>query len=132
MHDVPELVVLAPFLAFLLGFGAAAYLYLLRPDLPPRIAAAARPLDELFRNKWWFDELYDRLLVRPAKTIGAALWRGGDQGVIDRYGPDGVSVSTLVTTRQAMRLQTGYVYHYAFAMLIGVVAFITWYLLLAG
>ena len=55
------------------------------------------------------------------------MWHGGDQGVIDRLGPDGVALSTLATTRQAVRLQSGYVYHYAFAMLIGVMAFVSWY-----
>lgn len=81
----------------------------------------AGPINRLFYNKWYFDELYDFLFVRPAKALGYALWRGGDVGIIDRFGPDGVAVLTLDTVRQTVKLQTGYVYHYAFVMLIGVV-----------
>ena len=68
--------------------------------------------------------------MRPAKALGYGLWRGGDVGIIDRFGPDGVAATTLDTARRAVRLQTGYVYHYAFAMLIGVAALVTWYLYL--
>ena len=71
-------------------------------------------MNRFFYNKWYFDELYDRVFVQPAKAIGFGLWRGGDQGVIDRFGPDGIAASTIFTCKRAVRLQTGYVYHYAF------------------
>ena len=74
------------------------------------------------------DELYDRLFVRAAFVLGDGLWKGGDGAVIDGLGPDGVAAITRDLARQASRLQTGYVYHYAFAMMIGLVAFVTWYL----
>ena len=90
---------------------------------------AARPRQALPRllylflyNKWYFDELYDFLFVRPAKRLGRFLWKSGDGTIIDGLGPDGIAARVLDVTRGAVRLQTGYVYHYAFAMLIGVAA----------
>ena len=74
-------------------------------------------------------ELYDRLFVRTAFSLGEGLWKTGDATIIDGLGPDGIAAATRELAREASRLQTGYVYHYAFAMLIGVVALVTWYLL---
>ena len=79
-------------------------------------------------NKWYFDELYDAIFVRPAMRLGRFLWRTGDGRIIDGLGPDGISARVLDVTRGVVRVQTGYVYHYAFAMLIGVAALVTWYL----
>ena len=86
------------------------------------------PLYRFLLNKWYFDELYDFLFVRPAFAIGRAFWKGGDGAIIDGLGPDGVSARVLDVARSAVRLQTGYVYHYAFAMLLGAAALTTWYL----
>ncbi|HTI87678.1 MAG TPA: NADH-quinone oxidoreductase subunit L, partial [Alphaproteobacteria bacterium] len=83
-------------------------------------------------NKWYFDELYDRLFVQPAFRIGRGLWLGGDKAVIDGVGPDGIANVTTDLARGAGKVQTGYVYHYAFAMLVGVVIFVSWYLWRAG
>ncbi len=91
--------------------------------------AATNPL--LYRfllNKWYFDELYDLIFVRPAFWIGRLFWKGGDQGIIDRFGPDGVSAWVIDVTHRVVKLQTGYIYHYAFAMLIGVAALMTFYI----
>ena len=79
-------------------------------------------------NKWYFDELYDRLFVEPAKALGRGLWKGGDGALIDGVGPDGVAAATRNLARRASALQTGYVYHYAFAILIGVAAFVSFYI----
>ena len=79
-------------------------------------------------NKWYFDELYDFLFVRPAFWLGRLFWKGGDGQIIDRLGPDGVSARILDGTSWVVRLQTGYIYNYAFAMLIGLAAIITYYL----
>ena len=79
-------------------------------------------------NKWYFDELYDALFVRPAFRLGRGLWKTGDGALIDGIGPDGIAASTLSLARRAAALQSGYLYHYAFAMLIGVVVLITFYL----
>ena len=130
MHEVPLLVKLAPLFAMIAGLGASYYVYMVQPGLGPRIAKAAGPVNTFFHNKWYFDELYDFIFVRPAKAIGWGLWRGGDVGIIDRFGPDGVAHTTLDAAKRVMRLQTGYVYHYAFVMLIGVAALVTWYLYL--
>ena len=94
-----------------------------------RLAQQFRLLYLFLLNKWYFDELYDRLFVRPALALGDGLWKGGDGLLIDGLGPNGIAAVTRDLARQASRLQTGYVYHYAFVMLIGVAAFVTWYLL---
>ena len=91
-----------------------------------------RPIYAFLLNKWYFDELYDLVFVRPAKLIGKTLWRGGDGRVIDGFGPDGISATVVRLARRAAQLQTGYVYHYAFAMLIGVVGFVSWYFYVIG
>ena len=100
-----------------------------RPDDPGRLASRFRALYLFLLNKWYFDELYDWLFVRPAMMLGDGLWKSGDGAVIDGLGPDGVAAVTRDLARQASRLQTGYLYHYAFAMMIGVVVLVTWYLL---
>jgi len=128
MHDVGLMVKGAPFVAMLLGLGLSYLFYMVAPSMPGKIVAAFRPVNTFFFNKWYFDELYDFLFVRSAKAIGYGLWRGGDVGIIDRFGPDGIAASTLSTSKRSVRLQTGYVYHYAFAMLIGVAGLVTWYL----
>jgi NADH-quinone oxidoreductase subunit L len=92
------------------------------------LATRLRPLYELSFNKWYFDELYDRVLVKPAFVLGFGFWKSGDGALIDGVGPDGVASATRLLSRRASWLQTGYVYHYAFAMLIGIVALVTWYM----
>jgi NADH-quinone oxidoreductase subunit L len=103
--------------------------YVLRPGLPDALAARFRGLYLFLYNKWYFDELYDRLFVRTAHALGRELWQTGDGAVIDGLGPDGIAATTVAVARRASRLQTGYVYHYAFVMLVGVVGLITWYLI---
>ena len=102
---------------------------MLRPGLRRADRGHGRADQPLLYNKWYFDELYDFLFVRPAKALGYGLWRGGDVGIIDRFGPDGVAAQHAGrAARRVIRLQTGYVYHYAFVMLIGVAALVSWYL----
>jgi NADH-quinone oxidoreductase subunit L len=129
MHEVPLLVYLAPLFAMIVGLGLSYLFYMQLPSMPERIASTLRPLHTFFYNKWYFDELYDLVFVRSAKAIGLGLWRGGDQAIIDRFGPDGVAATAWATAKRAGRLQTGYVYHYAFAMLIGVAFLVTWYMM---
>ncbi len=128
MERLPLLVSLAPTAMMIGGFLVAWLFYIRRPDLP---AALARQHDVLYRfllNKWYFDEIYDFLFVRPAMWLGRVFWKGGDGYIIDGFGPDGVSSRVLDVTKNVVRLQTGYLYHYAFAMLIGVAALITWFM----
>ncbi len=129
VENFPEWVELAPFVLTVLGFAVAYYYYILNPDLPRRMAAKRGLLYLFLYNKWYFDELYDFLFVQPAQKFGRFLWKRGDGTVIDGFGPDGIAARVLDATRGAVRLQSGYVYHYAFAMLIGVVALATWFML---
>ena len=128
MHHVPAWVVWSPFVMMVLGFALAYLMYIRDRAIPARIAAEHPLIYRFLLNKWYFDELYDLIFVRPAKWLGRFLWRTGDQRIIDGFGPDGVSARVLDTTAWVVRLQTGYVYHYAFVMLIGVAALVTWYL----
>jgi len=109
-----------------LGFLVAYWFYILSPSTPKQLAAEQPLLYRFLLNKWYFDELYDFLFVRPAKWLGRFLWKKGDGWLIDGFGPDGVSARVVDVTQRVVRLQTGYVYHYAFAMLIGVAALVTW------
>jgi NADH-quinone oxidoreductase subunit L len=127
MHEVPEWVVWSPFVAMALGFGLAFLFYIRDTSLPVKLAAQHEPVYKFLLNKWYFDELYDLIFVRPAMWIGRFLWKTGDGTIIDGFGPDGVASTVADMTRGVVRLQTGYVYHYAFAMMIGVAALITWF-----
>jgi NADH-quinone oxidoreductase subunit L len=127
-HHVPLWVKAMPMVAAVGGLALSWVAYMALPDLPRRVAGAFRPIYLFLYNKWYFDELYDRIFTQPALVFGRMLWRGGDMGTIDRFGPDGISAVTRFVSRGASWLQSGYVYHYAFAMLIGVVALVSWYL----
>jgi NADH-quinone oxidoreductase subunit L len=132
IHHTPLVVFWLPTVMMALGWGVAAYFYLRRPDLPEGLARQQDLLYRFLLNKWYFDEIYDLIFVRPALWLGRLLWKGGDGRVIDGFGPDGVSARVLDVTRNVVRLQTGYLYHYAFAMLIGVAALITWFMFSGG
>jgi len=125
-HHVPGWVKISPFVMMAAGFGLAWLMYIRSPHLPKQLARSQPALYAFLLNKWYFDEIYDFLFVRPAKALGRFLWKKGDGWLIDGFGPDGVSARVLDVTRNVVRLQTGYVYHYAFAMLIGIAALITW------
>jgi len=125
-HHVPVWVKLSPFIAMLIGFVTAYWFYISQPHLPKALARQHKGLYLFLLNKWYFDELYDRIFVRPAMWIGRFLWKKGDGWFIDGFGPDGVAARVHDVTARVVRLQTGYLYHYAFAMLIGIAALITW------
>jgi len=125
MHEVPEWVSFSSLVAMLTGFAIAWLYYIRAPWLPAATARAFKPLYLFLLNKWYFDELYDLIFVRPAFAIGRFLWKGGDGAVIDGA-IDGTAAGVGRVTARVVRLQTGYVYHYAFAMLIGVAALLTW------
>ena len=119
-----------PFYRLLMALGLfVSYLfYIRRPYLPVELANQQPMLYQFLLNKWYFDELYDWIFVRPAKWLGYTLWKKGDGYIIDGFGPDGVSARVLDVTRNVVKLQTGYLYHYAFAMLIGAAGLITWFM----
>jgi len=128
-HHVGFFIKALPVLAGAVGIGLAYVFYIMNPDLPRELALKAQGLYQFLLNKWYVDELYDFLFVRPAKRLGHNLWQTGDVGIIDQFGPNGVAATVLSVAKRAVTLQTGFVYHYAFAMLIGVAALVTWYLL---
>jgi NADH-quinone oxidoreductase subunit L len=132
MHEVGWAIKYLPTLMMMGGFGIAAWFYLGRPEIPARLARDHAILYRFLLNKWYFDEIYDFLIVRPTIRLGRLLWRGGDGWLIDGFGPDGVSARVIDVTRNVVRLQTGYLYHYAFAMLIGAALFITWFMFASG
>jgi NADH-quinone oxidoreductase subunit L len=127
-RELPVLIAFLPLIAGVVGIALAYFCYMFRPDIPERLSTQFRALYLFLLNKWYFDELYDRLFVRTAFSLGDGLWKTGDGAIIDGLGPDGIAAATRELAREASRLQTGYVYHYAFAMLIGVVGLVTWYL----
>ncbi|MBI1981752.1 MAG: NADH-quinone oxidoreductase subunit L [Methylocystis sp.] len=127
MHAIPQWAGYAPTAMMVLGFLVSLYVYVLKPGSAPALAGAFPRLYQFLLNKWYFDELYDFLFVRPAFAIGRLFWKGGDGAIIDGLGPDGVAARVADGARLAVRLQTGYVYHYAFAMLIGVAAVVTYF-----
>jgi len=128
MEHLPLEIALAPTAMMIIGFLVAYQFYIRRPDIPVTLAREQPVLYRFLLNKWYFDEIYDFLFVRPAMRLGRLFWKGGDGFIIDGFGPDGVSARVLDVTRNVVRLQTGYLYHYAFAMLIGVAGFITWFM----
>ena len=124
----------APWVKFLplslsgLGIAIAVLLYAIRPTLPDAIARTFPGLHKFLLNKWYFDELYDMLFVRPSFALARNLWKTGDEAIIDGFGPNGLASGTLNLASRAGALQSGFLYHYAFAMLAGVVILVSWYL----
>src|SRR5215468_5524265 len=128
MHHIPAVIGFLPTLMMIGGFLVSWLFYIRRPYLPVELANQQPLLYQFLLNKWYFDELYDLIFTRPVKWIGYQLWKKGDGFVIDGFGPDGVSARVLDITRNVVKIQTGYLYHYAFAMLIGVAGLITWFM----
>ncbi len=127
IHDVPIWVKFSPFEAMIAGFVLAFFFYIRNTSLPGKLAAQHWPVYQFLLNKWYFDELYDFLFVRPAFWVGRLFWKQGDGAVIDGFGPNGIAARVSDGSGLITRLQTGYVYHYAFAMLIGVAAIVSWF-----
>ena len=129
LHEASEQigsVALAPTIVMLIGSAVAFWAYMRNTTVPGRFAATFRPLYLFLLNKWYFDQLYDFLFVRPAFAIGRFLWKKGDEGTIDRFGPDGIAKLVVVGNRITARVQSGYVYTYALVMLLGLAGVATW------
>jgi len=131
-HHPPTWVLFAPFTATLLGFLLSFWFYVTKEGLPARIAARGGPLHAFLYNKWYVDEIYEATIVRGTRALGDLLWKGGDRTVIDGFGPNGAAASVLAGARRIARLQSGYLYHYAFVMLIGVLGLAVWLIARAG
>ena len=125
-HAAPKWVKVSPFVAMLLGFVVAYWFYIVNTSLPARLAANQRPLYLFLRNKWYFDEIYDAIFVKPALALGRLFWKRGDGSVIDGF-LNGVAQDLVpFVTRLAGKAQTGYIFTYAFWMVLGTAALVTW------
>lgn len=131
-HEVPKWVKWTPVVMMLAGFALAYEFYVRSPGRASEFAKDHKPLYYFSLNKWYFDELYDLVFVRPTMWLGRFLWKQGDGNTIDRLGPDGIAARVIDVTNRVVKIQSGYLYHYAFAMLIGIAALITYYMFQAG
>ena len=127
IHYVPKWVKYSPLVMMVLGLITAIIFYLIYPSIPKFLSNKFNPLYKFLLNKWYFDELYELIFVRNISRIGNFLSNFGDKRVIDGLGPDGISLRVMDIAKQVSRIQTGYIYHYAFAMLIGLMLFITYF-----
>ena len=127
IHYVPKWVKYSPLVMMVLGLITAIIFYLIYPSIPKFLSNKFNPLYKFLLNKWYFDELYELIFVRNISRIGDFLSNFGDKRVIDGFGPDGISSRVMDIAKQVSRIQTGYIYHYAFAMLIGLMLFITYF-----
>ena len=126
MHEVPLWVKLSATVAMALGLLTAIWAYLVDTSIPARVAGTFRGLYAFLLNKWYFDELYDILFVRPAFILGRLFWKRGDEGTIDRFGPNGLAGLVSFGGVATRRLQSGYLYTYALVMLLGLAGVATW------
>jgi NADH-quinone oxidoreductase subunit L len=126
MHAVPTWVKWAPFTVMAIGFLVAVQAYLRNAKLPAAFVAQIGPIYDFVYNKWYFDELYDFLFVRPAFWLGRVFWKVGDVGIIDRFGPNGAAWMVVQGSRVAQKVQSGYLYSYALVMLLGLIGVVSW------
>jgi NADH-quinone oxidoreductase subunit L len=131
MHEVPLWVKLASTVAMLTGLFIAWNMYIRSETAPATVARNFAPLYKFFYNKWYFDELYNWLFVKPAFWFGRLFWKQGDVGIIDRFGPNGSAAVVAFSSRMAVRMQSGYLYSYALVMLLGLVGLISWMMVAA-
>ncbi|WP_341760147.1 NADH-quinone oxidoreductase subunit L [Candidatus Endowatersipora endosymbiont of Watersipora subatra] len=125
IHSVPKVIEWSPFIMIILGLYLSWQFYIHNPKLPIKLSRQYPRLYRFLFKKWYFDDLYDFLFVRTMKSLGYFLWKKGDIGVIDRLGPDGISKRVIDISHMLTKFQSGYLYHYAFAMVIGATALVT-------
>ena len=126
MHEVPVWVKFAATIVMLIGLAIAYRNYIRSPEAAGGFVASSAGIYRFLMNKWYFDELYDFLFVRPAMWLGRLFWKRGDEGMIDRFGPHGAAYAVGVGNRITARLQSGYLYTYALVMLLGLIGAATW------
>jgi NADH-quinone oxidoreductase subunit L len=125
-HEVPTWVKWSPLVLTLIGTFAAWWLYVLKEGMARRMAERGGVVHAFLYNKWYFDELYDFVFVKGAKAVGDLFWKIGDVKIIDGLGPNGAAWASLKSAARLAKLQSGYVYHYAFVMLLGVAGFLAY------
>ena len=131
IHYVPKWVKYSPLVMMIIGLFTAVMFYLLYPKVPKFLSSQFNPLYKFLLNKWYFEEIYEFIFVKNISRIGNFLSNFGDKRIIDGLGPDGISLRVMDIAKQMSRIQTGYIYHYAFAMLIGLMLFITYFFIRA-
>ncbi|MDA9918620.1 NADH-quinone oxidoreductase subunit L, partial [Erythrobacter sp.] len=129
MHAVPYWVKYSAFVVMILGFVGAYVAYIAKPEIPAKFVAAVPWLHRFVYNKWYFDELYNAIFIKPAFWLGRQFWKLGDIGTIDRFGPNGIAWVVERSSGATKSIQSGYLYSYALIMLLGLIAAITWVLL---
>ena len=131
-HSVPAWVKLSPFFAMISGLALAFLMYIWRPDFPRKLANQHEPIYKFLLNKWYFDELYNAIIIKPVMWLGQSLWKQGDTKVIDG-GINGVAMGVVpFFTKWVNRAQSGYIFTYAFAMVLGITAMLTWVSMTGG
>src|SRR5471030_2605650 len=130
MHEAPEWAGLLPLVCGIAGIALSYVYYVVRPDLPAKTVAMFKPLHTFFYNKWYFDELYDAMFVQPSLMIGRLFWKKGDGAIIDGLGPDNIAARSLNVAGVLSRFQSGFLYQYAFMMLLGVAALVTYFVVM--
>ena len=125
-HEVPMWVKLSPLGVMLIGLAIAYNNYLRNPGAAGAFVAQFPAVHRFVLNKWYFDELYDAIFVRPSLWLGRVLWKRGDEGIIDRFGPHGAAHAVGLGNRITARVQSGYVYSYALVMLLGLIGAASW------
>lgn len=125
-HHVPGWVKALPLLVAIAGIIISWVFYVVNPKIPNKIADIFPWTYKFVLNKWYVDEFYDWLFVRRAKKAGMVLWKFWDEKIIDGFGPNGAALMTYFSAGRVSRLQTGFVYHYAFAMMIGFMVIVGW------
>jgi NADH-quinone oxidoreductase subunit L len=126
MHEVPLWVKLSATVVMLLGLTGAWYCYIRNPAMPAKIVEQIGVIYKFVYNKWYFDELYNVIFIRPAFWLGDKFWKLGDIGLIDRFGPNGSAWAVVQGSKLAAKFQSGYLYSYALVMLLGLTAAISW------
>ncbi len=129
LHDVSYLIKWSPTIMMIIGVIIAYYLYIRNPQIPEKIAKDQEVLYNFLLNKWYFDEIYNYIFVNPVVLLGKIFWKRGDENIINRFGPDGISKQVVRVTRKIVQLQSGLIYHYAFSMIIGLTFIITFYII---
>lgn len=131
-HELPAWVIWAPFVVTMTGFIGAVIFYLMAPSVPRRMAENGGPMHSFLSHKWYFDEIYNFVFVKGTALLGDLFWKIGDKKIIDGLGPDGVTGVTKAGASGLSKLHTGYIFHYAFVVLISAVVFVAFVMLGQG
>ena len=129
IHHVPSWVIFLPLFSTIVGLLISTYLYKIKINLPKELSLKFKNIYNFVLNKWYFDELYDFLFIKNSFALGKYFWKKGDEGTIDKFGPNGISYLILFNSKRLSLLQSGYLYHYAFIMIIGLAAIVSWFVI---